>query len=80
MMIAIHKTSCQICHELLAAYFLKCPDEDLQLQAYRVLKNLMKVNFPMAGKAGGWAGGIVYALANFVPISLRDTRASEQRV
>ena len=63
-MIAINKTAYQICHELLTAYFQKYPNEDLQLKAYQVLRNLMKVKFPMPGKSGGWAGGIIYAVAN----------------
>jgi hypothetical protein len=63
-MIAINNTSYQRCQEYLAAYFKKCPNSDLRHQAYRVLQNLMKVKFLMLGKSGGWAGGIIYAVAN----------------
>ena len=63
-MIVINKTTNQTCQELLAAFFKKFPNPDLRLQAYRVLRNLIKVKFPMLGKSGGWAGGIIYALAN----------------
>jgi hypothetical protein len=63
-MIAINKTSDQICQKLLADFFAKYPNARLRVQANRTLKMLLACKIPMPGKPGGWAGGIVYALTN----------------
>ena len=63
-MIAINKTSEQTCQQLLTDFFTKYPNVRLQVQAGRTLKKLLASKIPMPGKPGGWAGGIVYALAN----------------
>ena len=43
---------------------MKHPDARLKIEANRTLKRLMAQEVPMLGKPGGWAGGIIYALAN----------------
>jgi hypothetical protein len=63
-MVAINKTSDQVCRQLLQSFFTKYPNARLQVQADRTLKKLIACQIPMQGKPGGWAGGIIYALAN----------------
>jgi len=63
-MVAINKTSDQTCQHRLAVFFTKYPNARLQVQAERTLKKLIACQIPMQGKPGGWAGGIIYALAN----------------
>ena len=50
--------------QLLAAFFKKYPNPHLQIEVNRILKRLLALKIPMPGKPGGWAGGIIYALAN----------------
>ena len=63
-MIAENEIRNQNCQQLLAAFFTKCPDARLKIDADRTLNRLMVQKVPMLGKPGGWAGGIIYALAN----------------
>ena len=63
-MIAINQTVNQTCRQFLEYYFTKFPNLYLQVHADRILKVLMERQSPMPGKSGGWAGGIIYALAN----------------
>jgi hypothetical protein len=52
------------CHQYLADFFKKFPNPPLQRNANAMLRSLLDFKFPMPGKSGGWAGGIIYALAN----------------
>lgn len=63
-MIAVNKSMDQDCRQLLAAFFTKFPSNLLQTETNRVLKSLLDCKIPMPGKPGGWAGGIIYAVAN----------------
>jgi len=60
----MNKTMDPTCQQLLAAYFEKYPNHRLQIEVNHILKRLSTLQISMPGKAGGWAGGIVYALAN----------------
>jgi hypothetical protein len=53
-----------VSQELLAAFFKHFPNSRLQSEVNCVLKSLMDFRIPMPGKSGGWAGGMIYALAN----------------
>jgi len=64
-MIAMNETVDQSCQSLLAAFFKKFPNDRLQVKVNHILKKLTTLKFPMPGKAGGWAGGIVYAVSSF---------------
>jgi len=68
-MIALNKNPGQACRQLLTAFFTKSPNTRLQSKANCLLKMLLAQQIPMAGKPGGWAGGIIYAVANqgFLP-------------
>ncbi|MFA6187603.1 MAG: hypothetical protein WC770_10405 [Phycisphaerae bacterium] len=63
-MIAKNETVEQACQRILAAFFVKYPNPDLQAEANRILKEFLAQKIPMKGKPSGWAGGIVYAAAN----------------
>jgi hypothetical protein len=63
-MVAVNKTSDQVCQQLLQIFFTKYPNARLKAQADCTLKKLIACQIPMQGKPGGWAGGIIYALAN----------------
>ena len=63
-MIATNKTVDPSCQQLLTAFFTKFPDTLLQDEVNHALKRLLAYPTPMAGKPGGWAGGIIYAVAN----------------
>jgi ribosomal protein L37E len=52
------------CQQLLTSFFKKYPNPHLQIEVNRILKRLLALKIPMPGKQGGWAGGIIYALAN----------------
>jgi hypothetical protein len=52
------------CQQLLTSFFTKYPNPHLQIEVNRILKRLRALKIPMPGKQGGWAGGIIYALAN----------------
>lgn len=52
------------CQQLLASFFQKYPNPHLQIEVNRILKRLLALKIPMPGKPGGWADGIIYALAN----------------
>jgi len=61
---AMNETVDPTCQQLLAAFFKKHPNHHLQIEVNHILKRLSALKISMHGKAGGWAGGIVYALAN----------------
>jgi len=63
-MIAKNETVEQACQKLLSTYFKKYPDKNLQAEADRIIISLSDFNILISGKPGGWAGGIIYALAN----------------
>ena len=63
-MMAMNETADQACRRLLTAFFTEYPNARLQVDAYRTLNHLSIHQIPMRGKPGGWAGGIIYALAN----------------
>ena len=63
-MIAMNETVDQACKSLLTAFFKKFPNAELQVKVNHILKKLTTLKFPMPGKAGGWAGGIVYAVSS----------------
>ena len=54
----------QDCRRLLATFFTRFPNPCLQAETNRALKRLLAHQIPMPGKPGGWAGGIIYAVAN----------------
>ena len=60
----MNKTMDLTCQQLLTSFFKKYPNPHLQIEVKRILKRLLALKIPMPGKQGGWAGGIVYALAN----------------
>jgi len=60
----MNETMDPTCQRLLASFFKKYPNHRLQIEVDRILKRLLALKIPMPGKQGGWAGGIVYALAN----------------
>ena len=63
-MIAMNETVDKACRRLLIAFFTKFPNSRLQVEVGHTLKRLLSRKIPMPGKPGGWAGGIIYALAN----------------
>ena len=63
-MVAINENEEQSCQTLLLAFYKKHPNPHLQVEVNRVLQALLDSKTPMPGKTGGWAGGIVYAVAN----------------
>jgi hypothetical protein len=63
-MIALNKTKDWDCGQFLTAFFKNYPDPNLQVKADRSLKKLLARKIPLSGKPGGWAAGIIYAVAN----------------
>ena len=63
-MIAQNKSPDQVCRQLLARFFKQFPHIHLKSDTNRVLKMILAQQIPMLGKPGGWAGGIIYAVAN----------------
>jgi len=57
-----HNTFAQTCRELLAAFFDRFPNEQLQLAVNSALELLLAKDVVLSGKPAGWAGGLVYAL------------------
>ena len=53
------------CRQIISEFFAKHPNIPLQSDVERVLELLLVNNIPMSGKLAGWAGGIIYATANF---------------
>jgi hypothetical protein len=51
------------CREHLDRFFRTYPDPATQRRAMKVLRFLGTGGDPLSGKPGGWAGGIIYALA-----------------
>ena len=54
----------QECRRLLRRYFSRCPNPELEKSAMKVLKFVMTSDQILRGDPAGWAGGIVYVLAN----------------
>ena len=63
-MIDDNKNAVQTCQSLLACFFMKFPNHRVQVEADQVLKIILAHEIPMPGKSGGWAAGILYAIAN----------------
>ena len=63
-MIAKNGTVEEAFRQLLTAFFAKYPNTNLQVETNRTLKRFLAQKISMRGKPGGWAGGIIYALAN----------------
>ena len=63
-MIAINEHRGQTCLRLINAYYKKFPNPHLKNEAVKIINDLQDMKFLMPGKPGGWAGGIIYALAN----------------
>ena len=63
-MIAMNENKKQAYQQLLAAFFKEYPNPHLQIKVNRIFKRLLALKIPMAGKPGGWAGGIVYAMSS----------------
>lgn len=63
-MIVLNKNMDHDYHDLLAAFFTRFPNPRLQVEVDHALKRLFSCKILMPGKPGGWAGGIIYALAN----------------
>jgi len=63
-MIAMIPSFDQACRQLLAAFFGKCPNPRLQTASNKTLARLLASEIPLAGKPGGWAGGMVYAIGS----------------
>ena len=60
----MNKNTEPTCQQLLAAFFKRHPNPKLQKDVNRILKRFQALQISMHGKSGGWAGGIIYALAN----------------
>ena len=54
----------QACRQHLDRFFRHYPDPLREQQAAKVLMFLAAFGEPLPGKPEGWAGGIIYALAN----------------
>lgn len=57
-------TDNKTCRQYLTDYFKEYPNPSLQRETLAMLRGLLDFEVPMLGKAGGWAGGIVYAAIN----------------
>lgn len=75
-MIAMNETVDQACQPLLAAFFRKFPNARLQVKVNHIMKKLLTLKIPMAGKPGGWAGGIMYAVSS-IGVGVPDVLNSE---
>lgn len=62
-MIARNLTFEEVCRQLMDAFFGRYPNPSLKAEASRALRALIARGIPTPGKPGGWAAGIVYALA-----------------
>ena len=51
------------CHRHLDKYFNAYPNPALQARCLKVLRFLRVSDKPLAGKAEGWAAGVIYAVA-----------------
>jgi hypothetical protein len=63
-MIAINKSSEETCRQHLRGFFKRYPNDRLEAAANRVVGGLLACKVSFVGKPGGWAGGIVYAVAS----------------
>ena len=52
------------CRERLELFFGSYRDAAMQKSALKALRFLTACDKPLSGKPGGWAAGIIYALAN----------------
>jgi len=52
------------CKDFLNRFFDSYCDDRLRKRSLKVLRFLTASDEPLSGKPGGWAAGIVYALAN----------------
>jgi hypothetical protein len=52
------------CKDFLNRFFDSYRNDTLQKQALKALRFLAACDEPLSGRPGGWAAGIVYALAN----------------
>lgn len=50
--------------QLLIQFFKRFPNQELLATSNSLLKLLDRLDLPMKGKPGGWAGGIVYAASS----------------
>ena len=50
--------------QLLIQFFKRFPNHELQAASNSLLRLLARLDLPMKGKPGGWAGGIVYAASS----------------
>jgi len=62
-MAATRPPSSQTCRQFLDAFFTRYPNERLRAESAGILLLLAR-KMPMTGKAGGWAGGVVYAVGS----------------
>ena len=65
VMITKTENTIRACRQIISEFFAKHPNIPLQSDVERVLELLLVNNIPMSGKPAGWAGGIIYAAANF---------------
>jgi len=63
-MIDDNKNTVQACQCLLASFFTKFPNHRVQVEMDQILKIILAHEIPLPGKPGGWAAGILYAIAN----------------
>ena len=63
-MIAYHPPFGQVCRQHLEIFFTKYPNSLLQRTACSALDRLLACGTRLAGKPGGWAGGVVYAVGS----------------
>ena len=52
------------CQAHLDRYFAAHPNPTMQKQTHKALRMLRSSEKPLQGSAGGWAAGILYAVAN----------------
>ena len=60
----VDETVDQVCRHYLSTFFRKFPNPLLQQEAEIALNTIVDCNMPMRGNTGGWAAGILYAVAN----------------
>ncbi len=65
------------CEGMLARFFSDFPDPAFQAIALRCVGKLAAQNHPCEGKLGGWAGGVVHAIAKYAPFGQHVVLNSE---
>jgi hypothetical protein len=68
-----------VCDGLLARFFGEFPDSTFQTVASRVLEKLVAQDRCPEGKPGGWAGGIVHAIAKYGGLGQHTVLNSEMQ-